>query len=246
MMSKINIKVMSEAAIAYLKNNSEEVTNKILANDNNSWIHMSFPNPIFKEKKIEIEDFDLVDNPESKDKYADFRNSVLLYEHLKDVPKYILTNQGFWLWLYFEKFYPIIKNMMPIKGVSTFKDHWMFASGVRRGIFFGVLSRCYFRVALTVDEQNKDYKYHLTKWIIENPERFRNITWRTYSSEEHLVRGIIRAEKRAVEELGKEDTSVYKEIAKYVSDIGSVMLLDVISEDDIEKMVYNRMVELLA
>ena len=31
MMSKINIKVMSEAAIAYLKNNSEEVTNKILA-----------------------------------------------------------------------------------------------------------------------------------------------------------------------------------------------------------------------
>jgi hypothetical protein len=134
---------------------------------------------------------------------------------------------------------------MKIKGKSTFEDHWMFTKGVRRGVFFGVLSRMYFRVALTVDEKAEDV-YHLTKWVIENPERFRNITWRTYSSEEHLVRGMIRAEKRAVEDLNKEDNKIYTEIAKFVSNIGSVMLLDVILEDDIEKMVYNKMVELLS
>lgn len=79
---------------------------------------------------------------------------------------------------------------MSIRGVSTIKDHWMFGQGVRRGLMFGVLSRCFYRVALTVDNSRQD-KYGLTRWVIEQPERFRNLTWRSFSSEAHLVRGII-------------------------------------------------------
>ena len=41
------------------------------------------------------------------------------------------------------------------------------------------------------------------------------------------------------------DDSVYPEIAKYVSIIGSVRLLDKIKEKDIEEMIYRKMVQLL-
>ena len=75
--------------------------------------------------------------------------------------------------------------------------------------------------------------------------RFRELTWRTYSSEEHIVRGALRGEKKAIEENGKE-VNVYSNLAKAISLIGSVRLLDSISEEDMEQMVYEKMLELLS
>ena len=50
----------------------------------------------------------------------------------------------------------------------------------------------------------------------------------------------------ALEEYGSaEDNDIYPEISKYVSVIGSVRLLDKISEEDIERMIYEKMLELL-
>ena len=61
-----------------------------------------------------------------------------------------------------------------------------------------------------------------------------------------MVRGVLRGEKKALEESGiPEDNDVYSEIGKYVPVIGSVRLLDKISEEDIEKMIYDKMLELL-
>ena len=135
--------------------------------------------------------------------------------------------------------------MMKVRGESTIRDHWLHAGGNRRGLMFGVLSRMYFRVALSVDE-NSENKYELTKWVIENPERFRNLTWRSFSSEEHLVRGILKGEKLALENSNiKENNDWYPAIAKYVSVIGSVRILDMISEDDVKSFIYDKMIEIM-
>lgn len=241
----INIKMMSDTALAYLEKNIDRVTDNIKANEGNKWIQSEFPEPMFIEKKFQIKDFDLIDNSESKDKDIDFKNSVTLYEALKNLPRYVLCDERFWLWLHFEKFYPQVKSMMPIKNKSTVLDHWTFKQGTRRGLMFGVLSRMFFRVALSVDDALAD-KYELTKWVIENNERFRNLTWRSYSSETHIVRGALKGEKKAVEESKlAEDNSIYPIIGKYVSQIGSVRLLDAISESDIEDFVYNKALQLL-
>ena len=241
----INIKMMSDVAVAYLEKNIDRVTAKIKENGNNAWILTEFPEPMFIEKKFQIRDFDLRDNPKSEDKEIDFANSVTLYEALKDLPRYILCDERFWLWLHFEKFYPQVKGMMQIKNKSTILDHWMFKQGKRRGLMFGVLSRMYFRVALSVDDSLSD-KYELTKWVIENSERYRNLTWRSYSSEPHIVRGALKGEKKALEDSQREEqNSIYPIIGKYVSQIGSVRLLDSISELDIENFVYNKALQLL-
>lgn len=245
-MSTIHIKVMNENAIAHLKKNIATIVKKIQENESNDWIYNEFPQPMFIEKKYEIEDFELLNNPESTNKEVDFNNSVLIYEHLKELPRYIVTSENFWLWMHFEKYYSVVRTMMKINGVSTVTDHWMHKQGTRRGLMFGVLSRCYFRVALTVDDSNKEDKYALTKWIIANPERFRNLTWRSFSSEEHLVRGILKGEKKAVdEEPEKEKNDIYPQIAKMVSEEGSIKLLDAISEKEIEETVYAFMMKLL-
>lgn len=243
--NKINVKMMSDTALSYLEKNIDRITEKIKENDKNDWIQSEFPEPLFIEKKFQITDFDLLDNPESKNKEIDFENSVALYESLKGLPRYIICDERFWLWLYFEKFYSQVKSMITIKNSTTIRLHWTFAEGTRRGLMFGVLSRMYFRVALSIDDTASD-KYELTKWIIENNERFRNLTWRSYSSETHIVRGALKGEKKALEDSKlEENNSIYPVIGKYVSQIGSVRLLDAISESDIETFVYNKTLQLL-
>lgn len=244
-MSKIHIKMLSEDALIYLKKNSEIVAKKVSEQSSNEWIFKDFPQPMFVEKKFEIEDFHLEDNPESANKALDFNNSIKIFESLNTLPRYILSDERFWLWLHFDKFYSIVRNMIKINGKSTIENMWMHTQGVRRGLMFGVLSRCYFRVELSIDESAED-KYLLTKWVIDNPLRFRELTWRSFSSEVHLVRGALKGEKRAVDEKPEfEKNKYYLEIAKYIHAIGSVRLLDVISEEDISNMVYEKMVEFM-
>ena len=56
----------------------------------------------------------------------------------------------------------------------------------------------------------------------------------------------MKGEKKALEDSKlNENTSVYPIIGKYVSQIGSVRLLDAISELDIETFVYNKVLQLL-
>lgn len=243
--NKIIVKVLSDTALAHFIKNVETITEKIQQFDDNQWILAEFEQPMFSEKKFIFDDFILEDNPESSDKEKDIENHIRLFESLNALPRYILCDERFWLWLELDKFYYVTKRMMKINSVSTIKDHWMFGRGVRRGLFFGVLSRCYFRVDLTIDENLPD-KYELTKWIIERPERFRNLSWRAFSSEKHLVRGIIKGEKKAVEYCKKEKNDAYAKIGKFVSaELGSVGFLDAYSEEDIENIIFNKMVELI-
>ena len=245
MTNDINIKLLTDTALTHFIKNLESITKKIIENDDNKWLSDEFEQPMFVEKKLLVKDFDLANNPESEDKKIDFDNHLMIYENLNNLPRYILCDERFWLWLELDKFYYVTKHMMKINGSSTINDHWMFGQGVRRGLFFGVLSRCYFRVDLTIDENLPD-KYELTRWVIESPERLRNLTWRSFSSEKHLVRGIIKGEKRAVDFCGKEDSGVYKELAKFISaELGSVGFLDAYSEKDIEDVTFQKMIELL-
>ena len=244
-MGLIHIKMLTEDALQHFKQNVEIITKKIIENDDNEWIYDEFPKPIFVEKKCQINDFELVDNPKSADKEIDFDNSIKLYENLKGLPRYILCDERFWLWLHLEKFYGVVKGMTIFKGKTTVENMWLHSQGARRSIMFGILSRMFFRVALTVDERVED-KYDLTRWVIENPLRYRELSWRTYSSQEHLVRGIVRGERRAVNDYGGEEkTAVYKVVPKKVSLLGSVRLLDAFSEEDIEKAAYDITSELL-
>ena len=240
-MSKINIKYMTDEALETLKSNSDTVTGKLIENPQSSlWLKSFFPGTLWVTKTYEIEEFTLQMPKDDKDREADIYNSILLYEHLHHLPLYVLTDERFWCWINFEMGYEVALRYMPVKkDSSVFKDHWLFTQGKRRGLFFGVLSRCYFRVALSVDATLDD-PYELTKFVIENPLRFRELTWRSFSSEKMIVLGALKAEKRVRTECPQmeENTRHFAEIAKLLSKLGSVMLLDCMKEKDIEEYVY--------
>ncbi len=249
-MNKINIGFITEEALETLYKNSEEVAEYMMKErENSEWLNLVYKGDIFEEKKYKIEDIKLLTDENYSN--VDFENSIMIYEALKDLPRYILTDERFWCWFNFKIGYKPALQAMKINSKTTFEDHWLFKQGKRRGIFFNVLARCFFRVALSVDENNED-KYYLTRFVIENPERFRTLSWRANSSEKTIVIGALKAEKDIVEKYkdiidvdkikyndGKG--TIYSEVTKQISLYGSVRLIDAASVEDIYNLVYEKM-----
>lgn len=254
MMNKINISFITEDALETLYKNSNEVAEYLMREKNNAdWLKLIYNGELFEEKKYKIDGINLLTD-ENYDN-VDYENSIMIYEALKDLPRYILTDERFWCWFNFTIGYKAALQAMKVNSRTTFEDHWLFKQGKRRGIFFNVLARCFFRVELSVDEEQED-KYCLTRFVIENPERFRTLSWRANSSEKNIVLGTLKAEKDLVEKYkdmidvdkikyndGKG--TIYSEITKKLSLYGSVRLIDAASQEDIYNYVYEQMEKMI-
>jgi len=245
-MNKINISYMTDAAVETIRRNAKKVADNLAKKRIDSeWLSEIYSGDLYEVKKYKIPDFELLISEDGDYSKVDQINSITLYEALKELPRYVLTDERFWSWINFTKGYQASLQAIPIKGESTFRDHWLFTQGNRRGLFFGVMSRCYFRVDLTVDERLED-KYELTRFVIENPERFRNLTWRASSSNKHIVLGVLKAEKDICEKYKEQvKNDIYSEVAKFISLYGSVRLIDAVMEEDIYQVVYNKMEEII-
>lgn len=248
-MSEINIKLLTEDAVDYIKANIDKFT-EIIKNNSESGdafiaaLKETFTEDCFVVKKYKIQDFQLKTSDTGDYAEVDLENAIMLYDHLKSLPKHILSEERFWMWVILEKGYKAaIQAMSPLepRNKNVIKDHWLFGQGQRRGLMFGVLSRAYFRVELTVDESLGDQKYMLTEFATSKYERYRGLTWRTFSNNKKIVLGALKAEKELIDKHGEQIETIrdyYPEIVKSVSKLGSVSLLDALSEDAIKRNVF--------
>lgn len=246
-MSKINIKLMSDVTYATLKKNIDSYVQYFLDNPKDgSWIDTITSENAFQVKKYQIEDFELKVPKDYSDRTTDFENAKILYENLNKLPGYILSEPRFWLWVMFEKGYETTLRGMEAINATAFKHQWLFSDGLRRGLFFGILSRLYYRVELTYDEENSDDPYFLTKYVMDNPIRFREISWRTISNHRFVVKAMLKAEMRVNEELEFEEKgSYFSALAKEICKLGSIKLIDAMDEKDLEEYIYNKYVVII-
>lgn len=93
-MNKINICYITEDALETIYKNSEEVANYLIKEkDNSNWLKSIYKGELFEEKKYKIDDIELLSD-ENYD-MDDFKNSIMIYETLKDLPRYVLTDERF-------------------------------------------------------------------------------------------------------------------------------------------------------
>lgn len=232
---KGNVKFLTDEALATIKANLDKFTKIVKENpsDSSSFI-AELPEECFVEKKYPIEDFELEVDGDGDYSKVDVDNAITLYEHLCCLPKHVLGDERFWMWLILEKCYAATIQAMPMEsGKKIIADHWLFGQGRRRGLMFGALSRAYYRVQLTKDDTLED-AYELTKFATQNYMRYREFTWRGYSNNKTIVTGALKGEKKAIAKYGDTIETIkdyYPSIAKHISQLGSVMLLDFMRED---------------
>ncbi len=249
----INISFMNEKLYDTLNSNPKKITEIIKNNPYDSkWLKDVLDEPSFEQRKQKIIDFDLKLSNDGKYKNAEIENAITLYEHIKDLPRYVLVDPRFWLWLEFDKFYRVALQAMPLTTETRLEYSWLFKEG-KRGIWRNTLARDYFWVEFTVDESRED-KYELARFVLDKNERVRNLTFD--NKYRNIVLSTIRAEKDIYDkyisdpnyketieqcERGIETYNIYTFIRKALSLYGSARILDFMAEEDLYNIIYEKL-----
>ena len=101
---------------------------------------------------------------------------------------------------------------------------------------------CYlvYRIDLTYCEGEED-PYYLAKYVMENPNRFREISWRAISNQKFVVKAMLRAEIRVNNEMEfAEKGEYFAALAKEICKLGSIKLIDAMEEKDVEDYIYEK------
>lgn len=240
---EINIKLMSEAAYITLQKNPEDVFNNIVESPASSlWLREYLGFEPYEKKEYVIEDFELNDEVESLE--AILQNAITIYEHLKHLPRYILCNPRFWAWITFEKAYQQAQNAAKIMSVEQISSLWMIKD-TRKSLMLGIISRFFFMVQISIEEKKTD-KYELTRFIFKNEETYYNFCHRNIGMLKNVTLAVLRAQKEICQKyqtafMSKQCEEMIKETAK----IGSVMLIDIMSQEEIYEIIYPKFVKII-
>ena len=99
---------------------------------------------------------------------------------------------------------------------------------------------------MTYAPENQEDPYYLSRYVMKNPLRFRELSWRTISNYRFVVKSILKAEIRVNNELNFEEKGAYfKILAKEISKLGSIKLIDAMSEQDIEDHIYEKYLQIV-
>ena len=226
---KINVKLMTEEAYITLQKNHNEVYQKITENPNDStWLKDYLGFEPFEEKKYVIDDFQLL----YSDKYNEVaeKNAITLYEAIKDLPRHISCNNRFWAWILFTKFYKQAQKVLKLTE-SSLITRWLIGNS-RRSLMLGVVSRYYFKIEVAIDEDFKNYE--LGKFLIQNHTPYKNISYRNIGMLNNVVIPYIKICKEMNEKYNVVlDDYFCSTVMKETSKLGSVMLIDIISKQEV-------------
>lgn len=234
----INIKMMTREAYSTLQKNYKDVYEQVKSHPSDStWLEMFLGFYPYEVKKYLIEDFELKDFEDYKN--IAFENGIILYEHLKNLPRYILCDCRFWAWITFEKAYKQALHTIKMKNASALKNI-LLGTNARRSLMLSAISQFYFRIECSVDEA-RDNKYELSKYLFDYYELYRCIVDRNMGMLKSVNLALIRAIIDTNEKFQfKFDIATIRLIGKDMLRIGSVMLIDHMSQDEIYSILYNK------
>lgn len=233
---EINIKLMTEEACRTLQKDCDGVLKMIINHpSDSSWLKDYLGFEPYEVKKYVIDDFEL----KFADDYNDvaLENAIILYEKLNKLPKYILCNNRFWAWINMEKAYRQAQIATKQFNSQILKNLW-FMGNSRRDIMLGVMSRYFNMINVSIDDSLEN-KYELSKYLLTTAETYRGFCYRNLGMIKNVTLGILQAEKDYVDITGVQILKKPSaQIVKYASRVGSVMLLDVLSKEEMRAAIY--------
>ena len=233
---EINIKMMTEEAYRTLQKDCDGVLKMIINHpSDSSWLKDYLGFEPYEVKKYVIDDFELKIANDYND--VALENAIMLYEKLNKLPKYILCNNRFWAWINMEKAYRQAQIATKQFNSQILKNLW-FIGNSRRDIMLGVMSRYFNMINVSIDESLEN-KYELSKYLLTTAETYRGFCYRNLGMIKNVTLGILQAEKDYVDITGVQILKKPSaQIVKYASRVGSVMLLDVLSKEEMRAAIY--------
>ncbi len=240
---------LKQKALDYLKANMSSLYVNYYRENTNQWIRDLFDYEPF-ELFMTISDFELMPINDKKGE-LDLENCKILYSKLINLSESQASDERLWAGLCNGTFYnyvrirwnyPNMKFKTPEKDASALLSRFFFSGSTRSGFYRNTLAK-YWWVGHSTYEANKQNKFELLDAL--GPEDFSTKVTdlfysNTFASNPTITRGICKAWRifsdRGIKLLTRD---YFRPALQYMNALGGGILLDVLSEEEIEDIFFN-------
>ena len=252
----MKIYFLKRAALEYLKANLKTLYTNYYQRDDNEWIAEAFGEEPF-EFFAEVPDFELAALDERPAGEIDFDNCKIIYENLKMLSESQASDERLWAGLCNGVFYKYMRrrwnyNVLelddPEKNYGAILSRFFFSGGVRSGIYRNTLSKSWWVGRATYNKSANNH-FEALDIIGKNDisSKISDIFYsNNFAANPSILMGIIDALKYFNDrEIKLQHKEVLRPAIQYLNAVGGATLLDVLSKEEIEQILRNKIIELL-
>lgn len=247
---------MKQDAVDFMKHNMERLYTHYFQDETNEWMAREYGSDLFSEF-MEVPDFELAEIDAMSIGEVDFKNCKILYNNLRSLSESQCSDERLWAGLCNSTFYGYMRRryQYPSKQLkkketdaSAVISRFFFSGGTRSGFFRNGLAKCWWVGRATFDKDNEN---HFARLDVIGPNdlttKVSDIFYNnTFASNPTILAGICDALKYFSDHGQVLDEKKHVRAAmQYMNAVGGATLLDVLSRDEICKIMTMRIIEIL-
>ena len=252
---------MKQDAVDFMKHNMDRLYTHYFHDKTNDWMEEEYGSNPFSEF-MEVQDFELADVDSMSIGEADFENCKILYNNLRMLSESQCSDERLWAGLCNGTFYEYMRKryQYPTKQLkkketdaSNVISRFFFSVGeksrsVRSGFYRNTLAKCWWVGRATFDKDNPNHFERLdvigaNDLTTKISDIFYN---NTFSSNPTILAGICDALKYFGDRGQVLDEKTHVRAAmKYLNAVGGVTLLDMLTREEISKIMISRIISIL-
>lgn len=252
----MNLYFMKQDAVDFMKHNMERLYTHYFQDETNEWMEREYGSDPFSEF-IEVPDFELAEIDAMSIGEVDFENCKILYSNLRSLSESQCSDERLWAGLCNSTFYSYMRRRYHYSSkqlkkketdASAIVSRFFFSGGIRSGFFRNGLAKCWWVGRATFD-QNSDN--HFARLDVIGPNdlttKVSDIFYsNTFASNSTILAGICDALKYFSDHGQVLDEKKHVRAAmQYLNAVGGVTLLDVLSRQEICKIMTSRIITIL-
>ncbi len=248
---------MKRDALDYFKTNMDRLYVYYYQDKTNEWMTREYGDDPFS-LFMDVPDFELAKVSDMTIGEADFNNCKILYDNLRNISESQGCDERLWAGLCNGTFYSVVRERydydnMELKkkdtDASAVISRFFFSGGTSAGLYRNCLSKCWWVGRTTYDKKNTENHYERLDIIGPNDltTKVSDIFYsNNFSSNPIILTGICDALKYF-----KDKNQILNEKAhvrasmKYLNAVGGAVLLDVMTSEDISKLLIDYIESLL-
>lgn len=168
----------------------------------------------------------------------DLKNIKILYEHMKDLPMDIATDERFWAYLSHVTFRDYVQNRWGIQDENLLEHYFFKATKAEgdRALLRNAISQLWWYGHITYDD-NRENPFELTEYLFQVIDFARQFGERAYSRNPRLVKDILSILKNELRFSPKGNREAYRKIFRDINQAGGIKVLDFLDYEDIRNII---------
>lgn len=248
----MKIHFMKDEALNYFRANIDSNLMNYL-NEDNSWIYEKYAEfkggneEPFAEFKLEVGDIKL-DMSNEKPERTDVNNAKILYLALKNISDTQASDERFWAGLAHSDLWQFMKYRSKINESNIdeqkIKSNFFFGTTQKRSLIVHPLAKLWWVGRLTYNEEELDPFRALNYLRVDFSTKVLTLFSSNFTNNPVIARAILNAVSTLETSVNKFSREDFFEILRYVNFLGGIIILDYLSQDELEGKIIKHYNEL--